>query len=308
MIRIAFSASDALWDSYQTLIPDACDAQGLTVDLQRDHLAETVDYLVYAPQSDLQDFTPFTRCKAVFSLWAGVEHIVSNATLTQPLCRMVDPGLTDGMVEWVTAHVLRYHLDLDTTLNTQDHWRPNVPPLAVERPVTILGLGALGQACAHSLTRLGFPVTGWSRSPKTLDGITCLHGDGGLQQALSTAEILVLLLPDTTETQDIINAQTLAQLPQGTRLLNPGRGTLIDDQALVSALDTGHIAHATLDVFRTEPLPHRHPYWAHPNVTVTPHIAAETRPVTAAQVIAENIARGEARKPFKHQVNRTRGY
>jgi glyoxylate/hydroxypyruvate reductase len=125
---------------------------------------------------------------------------------------------------------------------------------------------------------------------------------------LARAEILVLLLPATPSTDGLIDAARLARLPRGARLINPGRGTLIDDAALLAALDEGRVGHATLDVFREEPLPPEHPYWAHPRVTVTPHIAAETRPATAAAVIAENIARVEAGEPLLHRVDRTLGY
>jgi glyoxylate/hydroxypyruvate reductase A len=174
--------------------------------------------------------------------------------------------------------------------------------------VTILGLGALGAACAKALAGLGFQVAGWSRSPKQIEGVTCHSGDQGLNDALANTDILVLLLPLTPATTDIINERTLAIMPPGSVIINPGRGALIDDAALLSALDTGHISHATLDVFRVEPLPENDPYWHHPKVTVTPHIASETRPETAAERIAENIRRGEAGEPFLNLVDRTRGY
>jgi glyoxylate/hydroxypyruvate reductase A len=309
MINVLFAARYERWDIYQAPLMRAFEAAGLDVDLRQDHAPDMVDYVVYAPNSDLQDFTPYTRCKAVLNLWAGVEQITGNPTLKIPLCRMVDPGLTQGMVEFVTAHALRYHIEMDRDILGQDGvWSPIVPPLAQERPVTLLGLGALGQACAHSLQALGFPVTGWSRSAKDIDGLTCLHGVEGLKQALSTAEIVILLLPDTPATENTLNADTLALLPKGARIINPGRGPLIDDDALLSALETGHIAHATLDVFRIEPLPAEHPYWAHENVTVTPHIAAETRPGSASQVIAENIRRAETDAPLLNLVDRSAGY
>jgi glyoxylate/hydroxypyruvate reductase len=308
MIKVQFAARPERWTTYAPALKSAFEQAGLEVDLRQEHPASEVDYVIYAPNSELQDFTPYTACKAVLSLWAGVEKIVGNTTLTQPLCRMVDPGLTAGMVEWVTGHVLRYHLDIDRSLATQDRWEPVVPPLAQERPVTILGLGALGAACASSLSRLGFPVTGWSRSPKDIAGIRCEHGDDGLARALSSAQIVVLLLPDTPATENTLNRTTLALLPLGARIINPGRGPLIDDDALLAALKTGQVAHATLDVFRIEPLAAEHPYWTHPNVTVTPHIAAETRALTAAQMIAQNIQRGEAGQPFVNQVDRQLGY
>ncbi|WP_323783183.1 NAD(P)-dependent oxidoreductase, partial [Leisingera sp.] len=180
--------------------------------------------------------------------------------------------------------------------------------LAKERRVTVLGLGALGVACAQALAALGFQVSGWSRSQKEVEAITCHAGPEGLKAALAQAEIVILLLPDTPATENTLNAETLAMLPKGARIINPGRGPLIDDSALLAALGSGQIAHATLDVFRVEPLPPEHPYWAHPNVTVTPHIASETRESTAAEVIAENIRRGEAGEPLLHLVDRRFGY
>lgn len=307
-ITILFAAP-ALWDEYQASLQTALWAAGIKADLVQSAEPATVDYIIYAPSSPLQDFTTYTRCKAVLNLWAGVERIVGNATLTQPLCRMVDPALTMGMVEWVVGHTLRHHLGMDRhILNTGHVWEPTVPPLARERPVAMLGMGALGSACAHALSALNFPVTGWSRSPKVIDGIPCLHGEAGLQAVLRTAQIVVTLLPKTADTENLLNARRLAMLPDGAVILNPGRGALIDDAALLAELDTGRLAHATLDVFRVEPLPADHPFWAHPRVTVTPHIAADTRPDSAAQVIIENVRRGEAGLPLLHLVDRGLGY
>jgi len=308
-INILFAAHESRWDAYREPLNDALSAAGLEFSLATDIPPEQVDYIVYAPNSAVQDFTPFTRLKAVLSLWAGVETITGNPTLTVPLTRMVDDGLRQGMVEWVTGHVLRYHLDLDRHITDQNgSWTPTAPPLAKDRPVTILGLGALGGACAEALSRLGFPVTGWSRRAKSHPSAYCASGENGLKEALKSALILVLLLPDTTDTQNIINETTLSHLPKGARLLNPGRGTLIDDDALLAALDNGQISHATLDVFRTEPLPKAHVFWAHPNVTVTPHIASETRADTASQSIANNILRSEMNEPLLHLVDRRAGY
>lgn len=299
-------AAPAHWPEYRDALPQALAEAGIAnARLVTEARPEEVDYIVYAPSSPLQDFTPYSRTRAVLSLWAGVERIVGNPTLTQALTRMVDPGLTEGMVEWVTGHTLRHHLGMDRHIVNPGHvWDPTCPPLARERPVTILGMGALGSACAEALRALNFPVTGWSRSPKPGN----LHGEEGLAQALATAQILITLLPKTPETENLLNADRLALLPKGAVILNPGRGPLIDDDALLAALDAGQIGHATLDVFRVEPLPPDHPFWSHPGVTVTPHIAADTRAASASKVIAENIRRGEAGEPFLHLVDRTRGY
>ena len=308
-VNILFAARPSSWVTYQPHLTGALTSVGLDFDLRTDFPPDQVDYIVYAPNSAVQDFTPYTRLKAVLSLWAGVETVVGNQTLTVPLARMVDHGLTQGMMEWVTGHVLRHHLGMDAHITCQNGaWTPIVPPLAQNRRVSILGLGELGRASAAALASLGFDVTGWSRSARQIDGINCRHGKSGLAAALSCAEIAVLLLPDTPATANLLNTNTLAAMPRGAVIINPGRGTLIDDDALLGALNSGHIAHATLDVFRTEPLPADHLFWAHPNVTVTPHIASQTRPETASQTIAENVRRGETGAPFLHLVNRSLGY
>lgn len=309
MRNILFSAPDKDWLNYEAALRAAFTEAGLDVHLARSMPADEVDYIIFAPSGPVADFTPFTRCKAVMGLWAGVETVVGNTTLTQPLVRMVDNGLTRGMVEWVCGHVLRHHLGMDRHIMGQNGvWQPDLPPLAAERTVSVFGIGALGAACAQALAGLGFQVTGWSRRAKSLPGITCLSGDDGLAQALGSAQIAVLLLPLTAMTENMMNAQRLALMPQGAVIINPGRGPLIDDTALLAALETGQIAHATLDVFRTEPLPADHPFWAHPRVTVTPHIAAATRATTAAKVIANNICRNEAGHDMHHRVDRTAGY
>lgn len=311
MPRILFAARPERWAAYRPHLLGALAEAGLAdADLATTQDPAEVDYIVHAPNSEVQDFTPFTRLKAVLSLWAGVEDVVANPTLRVPLARMVDPGLTEGMVEWCAGHVLRHHLGMDAHITGQDGvWRNGVvPPLARERGVAVLGLGALGLAVARTLAGLGFRVIGWARSPRTVPGIATAHGPEGLAQTLRGADIAVLLLPRTPETEGILNAEALARMPRGAVLINPGRGSLIDDRALLAALDAGQIGHATLDVFRQEPLPPDHPFWAHPRVTVTPHIAAETRPASAARVIVENIRRGEAGLPFLNLVDRGLGY
>ena len=310
MVNILFSAPDGLWDDYRAPLAQALVEVGVDADLRVSGFAPgEVDYIVFAPMGPVADFTPYTRTRAVLGLWAGVEDIVTNQTLTQPLARMVDPGLATGMAEWVSGHILRHHLGLDADiLNRGSVWEPRVPQLAQERTVGILGLGALGSACAAMLVALGFQVAGWSRRPRRMDGIDTYSGDEGFLSVLGRSDFLVLLLPLTMHTENIIDARALARIKTGAVLLNPGRGGLIDDDALLAALDGGRVSQATLDVFRTEPLPPDHPFWAHPKVTVTPHIASATRPETAARVIAENVRRGEVGLPFVNLVDRDQGY
>jgi glyoxylate/hydroxypyruvate reductase A len=308
-LKILFATQPERWTIYEVPLRTALKAAEIDAHLATGIAPELVDYIVYAPSSDLSDFTPYTRAKAVLNLWAGVETITGNKTLNIPLARMVDPGLTKGMVEWVTGHVMRHHLGMDSDIQRTDaQWVYRTPPLAQERSVVVLGLGALGLVVAQTLRTLGFNVIGWSRSPKDVEDIQTFSGAAGLSEALACAEIAILLLPDTPATENTLNAETLAQMPKGAFIINPGRGPLINDDALLAALDSGHIAHATLDVFRVEPLPQEHPYWAHPKVTVTPHIAAETRASTASMAIVENIRRGEAGEPFLNLVDRDLGY
>ncbi|RPE67455.1 glyoxylate/hydroxypyruvate reductase A [Pacificibacter maritimus] len=308
-LNILFSGPEPLWDEYKDILPKGLKDHDINAHISTDLPAESVDYIVYAPNDSLTDFTPFKHAKAVMSLWAGVETIVNNQTLTQPLCRMVDDGLELGMREWVAGHVLRHHLGLDRHIHgLKGQWDKTAPPLARDRKVTILGLGMLGTSAAKTLVDLGFDVTGWSRSPKTMQGVTCLHGDAGLKQALIDAEICVTLLPNTPSTQNILNAERMNWMPKGAVILNPGRGVLIDDDALLDALASGQILHATLDVFRVEPLPQDHPFWHHPQITVTPHIAAQTRAETASFVIAQNIRRSEIGATLLNLVDRSAGY
>lgn len=308
---VYFAARPSLWPNYEAPLTAALAEAGIdAVVTTAPGAPETVDYLVVANGAVVSDFAPFSRAKAVLNLWAGVENLVGNASLTQPLTRMVDPAMTEGMVEFVTGHVLRHHLGMDRDIrNEAGTWFEDAAaPIARERPVTVLGLGELGASAARALAALNFPVTGWSRSQKDIPGIRCLSGAEGLEEALRGAAIVVLLAPFTPETENLLNARSLALLPRGAVIVNPARGPLIDDAALLEALDSGQVAHATLDVFRVEPLPADHPFWAHPRVTVTPHIAAATRPATAARVVAENIRRAEAGEPLLHLVDRGRGY
>ncbi|MBW7056829.1 glyoxylate/hydroxypyruvate reductase A [Paracoccus bogoriensis] len=300
-MRVRFSACPRAWDEWAPALRAACPEMVL----QRDGDPAAFDAIIYAPGGDIKDFSPYRNVRLVQSLWAGVERIVTNPTLTQPLARMVDPGLSAGMAEYCTGWAMRAHLGMDRY--AQDGvWRNGqIPPLATERPVTILGMGELGRATASHLRAIGFPVTGFSRSGRPVEGVTVTSD---LPKALAQAQILIALLPDTPDTRNLMDAASLGLLPKGAWLINPGRGTLIDDRALLDALDTGHLAHAVLDVFRTEPLPADHPFWHHAGVTVTPHIAAETRPETAAPVVAANLRAAMSGQPVFGLVDRSRGY
>ena len=311
MIKILFSASQKDWKKYKTELIRAMDDTKLVYEITTDLNCLDANYIIYAPSGGLEDFSKFKSLKAILSLWAGVENITGNTTIKVPLCRMVDTGLTQGMVEWVTGHVLRHHLDLDKYIKVQDGvWRNNTyPPLASDRNLTILGLGELGLSCAKTLSDLNFKVHGWSRSQKNnVENIKCYFGNDGLIEALSRAEILILLLPLTKETNGLIDERMLSKMPYGSIILNPGRGHLINDSALLRAIESGQVSHATLDVFEIEPLPKEHPYWVNEKVTVTPHIASVTRASSSCDVIAKNILRGERGDTFLFLVDRKKGY
>lgn len=273
-----------------------------------------IDYAIVA-HPPLGVLPSLPNLKAVQSLWAGIEHITRDKGLNPdiPILRMIDPGLTQGMTEYVTMHAQRYHMLAHEFALSQagGQWTPRTPPLAGERKVGILGLGVLGCDAAHRLSGLGFQVHGWSRRPKSLEGVTCHHGEDGLFAMLEQVEILIGLLPRTPETENLLDCTTLGALPKGACIINAGRGELIVDEDLLAALDSGHIAGATLDVFREEPLPADHAYWSHPRVTITPHIASVTRISTALPVVAQNLAhliKGGHAKDLPGLVDRKAGY
>ena len=272
---------------------------------------EAVDYLVFAASGPVRDFAPFTRLRAILNLWAGVEAVLAlDPPPAVPLLRMIEPGLRLGMVDYCMGHVLRHHLGADRFVGVRDPvpWEAGYPPLAQDRAVGVLGLGALGRPVAEALAAHGFRTLGWSARDKDIAGVACHAGAAGLDVVLARAEILVLLLPLTPETERILDARALGLMPRGACLVNAGRGPLIDHEALLGALDRGHIAHATMDVFDAEPLPADHPYWRHPSATVTPHIASVTRPETASRAAAANIARNLRGEPMHGVVDRARGY
>jgi glyoxylate/hydroxypyruvate reductase A len=298
---------------WRDAVAGAAAASDLALDLR---LAEdpgdpaAVRYLIFAPGGPLRDMAAFTGLRAILSLWAGVEKLLALPLPPDaPLCRMVEPGLSEGMRDYVVAHVMRWHVGLDAALaGPGPRWSEPVPPLARERTVGVLGLGEMGGTAARALAGLGFRVMGWSRTPRALPGVTCLAGPEGLDAVLASAEMLVCLLPRTPGTETLLDAAAFARMRPGAALINAGRGELIDDDALLAALDSGRLAQATLDVFRAEPLPADHPFRRHPRVTVTPHVAAATRPATAAAEIVAQIRRMEAGEAPFHVVDRTRGY
>jgi glyoxylate/hydroxypyruvate reductase len=253
----------------------------------------------------------FPNLKVICSLGAGVDHIFADPDLPPgvPITRLVDPDLAQGISEYVAMAVLRYHRQLPDYEAQQraGRWQNLGRPETTERRIGLLGYGLLGQATAQRLQPFGFPLAAWARSPRPAD-IELFLGEAQLAPFLARTDMLVCLLPLTPATHGIINAHTLGLLPRGAAIVNVARGKHIVDADLIEALDSGHIVGATLDVFATEPLPGDHPFWKHPKVTITPHIAALTNPATAAQQICDNIKRSLAGAPLLNVVDPAVGY
>jgi glyoxylate/hydroxypyruvate reductase len=253
----------------------------------------------------------YPNLKAILSLAAGVDGLLADAELPDvPVARMVDPSLRRTMIEYVLLAVLRHHRGFDRLERAQRarEWAYAFPPQAAERRVGVMGLGELGAAAARLLADHGFQVLGWSRSPKAIPGVTSYAGRGELHRFLHQTEILVCLLPLTVETKGILDAATFADLPHGAYVINVARGEHLVEADLIEALDSNHLAGATLDVFRDEPLPEKNPLWVHEKVLITPHLASYSWPATAADGIVENIRRALSGQPLAHQVDRARGY
>lgn len=266
--------------------------------------------LVWKPPQGLLASLP--NLKAMINLGAGVDGLLADPTLPPgvPLARLVDPALTSGMTEYVVHGVLHFHRGFPAMGVSQRarQWVPAATPATAARRVGILGFGELGQNAAQHLTKLGFDVAGWSRTDKTVEGVESYAGPDALTPFLRRSDILVCLLPLTPDTQGILNAQTFAALPKGAFVINAARGSHVVEADLLAALESGHVAGAMLDVFQVEPLPEAHPFWTHPAVIITPHIASLTVAKSAAPRVAENINRAMAGKPLLDLVNRNRGY
>jgi glyoxylate/hydroxypyruvate reductase A len=254
----------------------------------------------------------FPNLRAIFSMGAGVDRLLNDPELPVhvPLVRMADPGLAVLMKEYVLMRVLHYHRDMPTYERQQRAalWRQLPPRETRERRVGVMGVGQIGGTCARAIAELGFEVRGWGRSAREIPGVQVLAGAGRLREFLSGMEILVCLLPLTAETRGILNATHFALLARGAWLINLARGAHLVEADLLSALDSGQLAGATLDVFATEPLPSDHPFWRDPRITITPHASALTRPETAVPRLVANIARERAGQPLLDLIDRAAGY
>ncbi len=274
------------------------------------------DYaLVWHPPQEM--LAPRGELKGIFVMGAGVDAILTQeqrapGTLPAgvPLIRLEDTGMALQMQEYALASVLRYFRRLDEyqLFQQQKQWRPLPAHKHSEFTVGILGAGVLGKAVAEKLTDLKFKVRSWSRTPKTQQGVESFHGKEQLNDFVSGCKLLINLLPNTPQTAGILNRNLFAQLPRQAYLVNLGRGMHLVEGDLLNALDNGQIAAATLDVFVHEPMQRMHPFWSHPRVSITPHIAADTLPEEAMDSIVANINAIETGKTPVGLVDLVRGY
>ncbi|WP_205648499.1 2-hydroxyacid dehydrogenase [Acuticoccus kandeliae] len=258
------------------------------------------------------EFGRYPNLKAILNLGVGVDTLFHDPDLPRdiPIARMVDPTLNQLMATYVLHAVIGYHRGFATFAERQKtrEWIYQRPPLNARCRVGIMGLGVIGTDIARTLLSLGFTVSGWSRRPKEVEGVTTFAGADEMKAFLGQSDILVCILPLTEATRGMLDAEAFAALPRGAKIVNIARGAVVDEAALLDALDSGQVGGATLDVFATEPLPQDSRFWTHPSVTVTPHIAASTTPATAADQVAENIRRACAGKPLLNQVDLASGY
>lgn len=256
--------------------------------------------------------TPFNNLKAIVSLGAGIDHVLADKELPEdvPIIRTVGTDLTQRMKEYVALHVLRHHRELPTIQANQSKqaWEQIVVPPATGRRVGVMGLGNLGTAAATLLTQIGFQVAGWSRAPKDIPGVQCYAGSEGFGAFLEGTEILVCLLPLTENTRGILNADTFNRLKRGASVINAARGPHMVDSDLIEALNSGQIGGATLDVFHVEPLPASHPFWTHPKITVTPHVASLIDAPTGSKIVAKNIRTFDETGTVADLADAKRGY
>ena len=253
----------------------------------------------------------FPNLEILFSIAAGVDQIDFDALPPDlPVVRMIEPGIAAGMVEYVLWAVLSLHRDMPAYRRFQSEclWKPLPLKLAAARRVGVLGLGELGRAVLRQLSTLDFQTFGWSRSARNIAGTTCYGAQEQLPAFLANCDILICLLPLTAQTQGLLNKSFLNHLPRGASLVHVGRGQQLVSGDLLSALDSGQLSEAVIDVTQPEPLPASDPLWTHPRVTLTPHIASMTQPDSAVDVVLENIRRFHAGEPMTGLVNKARGY
>ncbi len=255
----------------------------------------------------------------IVSVGAGVDHLLGDPELPDvPVVRYVDPDLTGRMAEYIGLHVLFHQRRMSEFLELQSQrkWEYLPEPAAHEVRVGIMGLGVMGQAALNVLRPFGYQLRGWSRTPKSIDGVACFAGKETLAEFLAETDILACVLPHTPETRHILNADLLGKLSRrgrherfpGPVLINAGRGNLQVEADILAALNTGTLYAATLDVFEAEPLPETSPLWRHPRVVVTPHNAAESTGRAITRYLIRQVRAHRRGEPLANLVDRARGY
>ena len=297
-------------ERYLRLLQEALPDEAIACWPQEVDAAAVTHAAVWAPPAGF--FTRFPNLRTVFVMGAGVDKLLQRNDVPEDvtLIRLTDAGMARQMTEYCMVGLLHYQRKMDRYAQQQRErlWKPLDTRLACDVRVGIVGLGELGGRVAQDLVRLGYRVSGWSRRAREVENVRCLHGEGGLRELLPQTDVLFCVLPSTPETRHLLDAETLALLPEDAALINAGRGSLIDEDALLARLDGGHLRFALLDVFAEEPLPEDHPFWHHPRVIVTPHVAADTVPEDAVAQIAANVRALAGGKPVTGRVDRQRGY
>lgn len=279
---------------------------------QAEHTPPPCDYAItWAPPEAM--LRHLAEVKAVFLTGAGADGILKfDAALprTVPIVRLGDAGMGLQMAEYVTHAVLRYYRRFDEyeAQARAGQWAPLPQHHREDFAVGVLGMGVLGTRVLEALQAFGFPLRAWSRSAKAMDGVQCFHGEEGLDTFLRGTRVAVCLLPLTPDTANILNRSNMSKLPQGSYLINVARGAHVAEPDLLTLVKSGHIAAATLDVFRNEPLPVQHPFWLEPRITMTPHISALTLRRESVQQIAGKIRQMERGEPVADVIDRAHGY
>ena len=308
-IMVAYYADDhprSYWqDALKPLIPEIEVVEATSPEAQE---AEVL--MAWNPPEDMM--SGLKSLKGVISLAQGVDHVLEGKDFPShlQLVRLIDPYMSEAMAEWVLLTVLEYHRDVEDYRDAQrrHEWIRLEPNIAAETTIAVFGLGAIGSHVAEKLSLMKFKSIGWSRSEKAIAGVECLTGDGGFAECLMRADMVISLLPLTSETENIFNRVSFGRMKEGSVFINAGRGRQVVEDDLLEMLDSGHLRGATLDVMVTEPLPEGHGFWDHPKIRLWPHVSAQTNPASASAQVAQAIRDIIAGRHPDNRVDVKRGY